>query len=206
MPVTLKDGNGAPFTVADKTQADGSHVEAALIYAQNPAGPGSDALPVTAAQPLPVQDQSQPLTGQTLASGTGIVGWLSRLAQIFTTQSVRQNAGFTAPGQSIKNYTGSFPTSATVVTTVPLETVTAGKTYVITDIYISANNATPFEIRIQANGVDIFRGWLKGDTAPISLAGLESQPNASAGQAVTILLPIVSTAPQVSFFIGGFEQ
>lgn len=118
---------------------------------------------------------------------------------------LRQNAGFSAPGQSIKNYTGSVSTSASTPTIVPLETVTAGKTYVVTDIYISSNTSTQFEARIQANGVDIFRGWCKGDTSPIALAGIESQPNASSGQAVTLLLPSVAGGPLVSFFLGGFE-
>ena len=118
---------------------------------------------------------------------------------------LRQNAGFSAPGQSIKNYTGSVATSASLSVIVPLETVTAGKTYVITDIYISSNTSTQFEARVQANGVDIFRGWCKGDTAPIALAGLESQPNASASQAVTLLIPPIAGAPFVSFFFGGFE-
>jgi len=124
-----------------------------------------------------------------------------------TTGSVqRVNAGFSAPGQTIKNYTGSVATSATVPTTVTLETVTAGKIYVLTDIYISANSATQFEARIQAAGTDIFRGWCKGDTSPIEMAGIESQPNASAGQIVTLLLPIITGAPLISFFLGGFEQ
>lgn len=118
----------------------------------------------------------------------------------------RMNAGFSAPGQTIKNYTGSIASSASVAVSVPLETVTTGKIYIITDIYISANTSNQFEARIQANGTDIFRGWCKGDTSPINLAGLESQPNASAGQSVNLLVPAIAGAPFVSFYIGGMEQ
>jgi len=120
--------------------------------------------------------------------------------------TARTNAGFSAPGQTIKNYTGSVQASPSVATTVPLETVTAGKTYVLTDIYISSNTSTQFEARIQANGVDVFRGWCKGDTSPISLAGIESQPNGSSGQVITLLLPAVAGSPFISFFLGGLEQ
>ena len=130
----------------------------------------------------------------------------SPLSVSLGTVTAKTNAGFSAPGQTIKNYTGSITSSASVATTVPLETVTAGKTYVLTDIYISSNTATQFEARIQANGVDIFRGWCKGDTSPISLAGIESQPNASSGQVVTLLIPVIAGSPQVSFFLGGLEQ
>lgn len=124
-----------------------------------------------------------------------------------TTASVqRVNAGFSAPGQTIKNYVGSVQASATVPVTVTLETVTAGKIYIITDIYISANSSTPFEARIQSNGTDIFRAWCKGDTSPIEMSGIESQPNASAGQVVTLLIPTIAGAPLVAFFLGGMEQ
>jgi len=179
MPVSLKDGNGVPFLVAAKTQADGSQVEASLVYMQNPAGAGSDALPVSLAQPLPI----------TLGTVTS-----------------RQNAGFSAPGQSIKNYTGNVATSASVNTVVTLETVTTGKLYVITDIVVSANNTVVFLFRIQASNVDIFTAFIKGDTAPLSIVGLESQPNASAGQTVTLLIPPITGAPTLAFYIGGFEQ
>ena len=144
-----------------------------------------------------------PALGSVLAS---VAGGASVTVTPSPVSVQRVNAGFSAPGQTIKNYTGAMPTSAGAATVVPLETVTAGKIYVITDIFISANSANQFEARIQANGTDIFRGWCKGDTSPINLGGIESQPNASAGQSVTLLLPAIAGGPSVSFFIGGFEQ
>lgn len=203
--VSIKDGTGTLIPITTKLQSDNSQLPGSEIYIAPPSGTG-DAVPVSATNPLSVIEQSQPITGQTLSNGTGIIGWLSNLFLTFNTKSIRTNAGFAAPGQTIKNYTGTITSSASVATTVTLETVTTGKTYVITDIYISSNTATQFEARVQANGVDVFRGWCKGDTAPISLAGIESQPNASSGQAVTLLLPAIAGAPIVSFFFGGLEQ
>ena len=119
----------------------------------------------------------------------------------------RVNAGFVANGQTIKNYTGKQALSTTLVTTITLETVTTGKSYVITDLYLSIDTATLVpDVQIQAGGVPIFRGVLKGDTAPIQMAGMESQPNASSGQVVTIVIPAVAGPPNFLFFVGGFEQ
>lgn len=118
----------------------------------------------------------------------------------------RSNAGGPAPGQSNKTYTGKQATSATVATTITLETVAAGKTLYITDIYVSYDDAAPHDTRLQAGGVDIFRCVPKGDTAPIQMPGIETQPSASAGQVVTILLPIIVGAPNFYFYVAGVEQ
>ena len=177
----------------------GGNQDGTIIGGQSPTA-GYPVLPAGVAFPL---GRLSPALGAVLAYASG-GNVLTTLPAPLGVQ--RMNAGFSAPGQTIKNYTGSVATSASAATTVPLETVTTGKIYVITDIYISANSSNQFEARIQANGTDIFRGWCKGDTSPINLAGLESQPNASAGQTVTILLPSVAGAPLISFFIGGFEQ
>ncbi len=121
--------------------------------------------------------------------------------------TLRTNAGFTAPGQTLKNYTGKQALSASLTTTITLETVTTGKIYIITDIYMTTDTATLVpDVQIQAAGIPIFRGVIKGDTAPISLPGMESQPNASSAQLVQIVVPAVVGPPNFYFFIGGFEQ
>ena len=126
------------------------------------------------------------------------------------TQSVQpMSAGFAAPWQTPKIYTGKQITSTTVTTTITLETVATGKSYYITDILATSDTpsgaATTIDFRIQTNGVDIFRQGIH-NLSPISLPGIETQPNASTGQIVTILLPITSTVQNVWFFIAGFEQ
>lgn len=119
---------------------------------------------------------------------------------------LRVNAGFVAPGQTVKNYTGKIATSATVATTVTLETVTAGKTYFMTDLFWGYDDNVAHDTRMQAAGVDIFRWAVKGDTAPLQASGMETQPNASAGQVVTILLPVCTGAPNFYFYVGGIES
>lgn len=122
----------------------------------------------------------------------------------------RANAGFMAPGQTAKQYVGKQATSTSVITTVTLETVTAGKMFCITDILISTDAAsgaaTTVDTRIQAGGVDIFRTGVH-NISPVIMPGIETQPFATAGQVVTLLLPITAGGVvNVWFNIYGFEQ
>lgn len=118
----------------------------------------------------------------------------------------RVNAGYVAPGQSTKTYAGKTALSIGGTTTVTLETVTAGKTFIITDIYLSHDTSAQLDCRLQAAGVDIFRAVVKGDTAPLQMAGMETQPVATSGQSVTLLLPQVAGATNAYYFISGIEQ
>jgi len=118
----------------------------------------------------------------------------------------RFSAGAGALGQALKTYAGKQALSAVGVTSIPLETVTAGKTFFITDIYISHDSALVLDAQITAAGTRIFGGPCKGDTAPIQMPGMETQPSASSGQAVALVLPIAAGPPNVYFYIAGYEQ
>lgn len=136
-------------------------------------------------------------------------GYLSDgVTPVATTQ--RSNAGFMAPGQTAKQYVGKQATSTTVTTTVTLETVTTGKVFCITDVLISTDSAqgasTTIDVRIQAAGVDIIRAGVH-NLAPLDMTGIETQPFATAGQVVTLLLPITAGGVvNVWYNILGFEQ
>lgn len=136
-------------------------------------------------------------------------GWLVDVTA--TTPGVVQktNAGFLAAGQTAKQYVGKQSTSTTVLTTVTLETVTTGKTFYITDILVYTDSAsgaaTTLDIRVQAGGVDIFRSGVH-NLAPIDMTGIETQPFATSGQVVTVVLPITAAAQNVWYNIYGFEQ
>ncbi len=117
----------------------------------------------------------------------------------------RTNAGFMGLGQTAKQYVGKQATSTTAATTIPLETVSVGKSFFITDMLLTNDQNLLLDTRIQAAGVDIFRGACR-DIAPISMTGIETQPFATSGQQVTILLPITTAVQQFYFTILGFEQ
>lgn len=118
----------------------------------------------------------------------------------------RVNSGYVGLGQTAKLYTGTQALSTTVSTTIALETVPVGKIYFVTDISVTSNTAQVFLLQITAGGVPIFTAYVKGDTGPLELPGLETQPQASAGQAVNLVISSVTAATTVAFTISGIEQ
>jgi hypothetical protein len=128
------------------------------------------------------------------------------MAVDWSTQTQRITAGGASGGQSLKSYVGKVALSASATTTQALETVAAAKTFYLTDIFISHDTAAVIDVQIRAAGVAIFRAPVKGDTAPVQLAGLETQPQAQAGQAVDLFWPITAGPPNAYFMINGYEQ
>lgn len=117
----------------------------------------------------------------------------------------RVSAGFMAPGQTAKQYTGKNATSTTLATTITLETVTAGKTYYMTDISIFTDSTTSIDGSINAGGTPIYR-FGTSTTAPLQMAGMETQPYGSSGQTVVLVLPPTTSVQNVWFNVAGFEQ
>ncbi|GAC1373742.1 MAG: hypothetical protein NVSMB4_00650 [Acidimicrobiales bacterium] len=117
--------------------------------------------------------------------------------------TLKSTAGGPGIGQSLKNFSGTvnIATGATVA----LETVTPGKTFYITDITIYANTGVVFTVAINAAGVAVFSAFCKGDTGPVQVAGIESQPSASSTQAVTLVLGAAASTT-AAYNICGFEQ
>ena len=119
----------------------------------------------------------------------------------------RMSAGFMAPGQTAKQYTG-YQVLSTSPTSIALETVTASKSYYITDMLIVTdypNGTGTLDIQIQAAGTPIFRGGAH-NLVPIDLPGMETQPFATTGQAVTLNVSAATASYHVWFWISGFEQ
>lgn len=117
----------------------------------------------------------------------------------------RMSAGGPAPGQAIKFYNGKVATSTSVVTTIALETVPAGKTFYITDLYMTNDQATLIDVQVQSGGINIFRAACR-DIAPIQMAGIESQPSCPSASQVNIVLPITTSIQNFWFFASGMEQ
>lgn len=118
------------------------------------------------------------------------------------------NAGFMAPGQTAKQYIArNIATLTTGAVTVALETVTAGKTFYITDIFVTSDAAQTnnVEVRIQAGGVDIWATSVHS-LAPIDAPGIETQPFGTSGQVVQAVLGQTSSIAHVWLNVFGFEQ
>ena len=145
-----------------------------------------------------------PGSSYTISSVTGAeterVTLLDSLGLVAT---LRVNAGGAGVGQTLKTYTGTV--NVATGATVPLETVTAGKTFYITDIYVGSNSATVFSVTVNANATPIFNAFCKGDTGPISLAGIETQPSATSGAVVAVVFG-AAAATTAAYMFSGYEQ
>lgn len=115
----------------------------------------------------------------------------------------RITAGGPAPGQVLKNYTGTVTLSASAQS-VALETVTTGRSYLITDIMLTQDDTLANLVTIQAAGVAIVTAHV--NTAGFPAPGIESQPTATTGQAVTFNVPAGTVGKKIAFNIFGIEQ
>ncbi|GAC1375201.1 MAG: hypothetical protein NVSMB4_03200 [Acidimicrobiales bacterium] len=122
------------------------------------------------------------------------------------TPTLRVNAGGAGAGQTLKSYTGTQALSTTASTTITLETVTAGKTFFITDIMVTSNTGSVFTVTINAGSTAIYNSFCKGDTGPISNVGIETQPSAGSGTVVNLVLGLAATATTCAYVVNGYEQ
>jgi len=131
------------------------------------------------------------------------VGRVSLFDTTGNAPTLRTNAGGPALGQSLKTYVGNQ--SVSTGATITLETVTVGKTFYITDIYVGGNTATVFPVTINAGPTAIFQGFCKGDTGPVVLMAIETQPTAGTGVVVQLVLG-TAAATTAAYMINGYEQ
>lgn len=116
-------------------------------------------------------------------------------------------AGAAAPDQTLKQFSSSGGVSINTGATVALYTVTAGKTFFITDIMITGNAATAGQVlcQIKQASTVIWEGYMKTDTQPLEIPGIETQPSAPGGSAVSLVIGTL-TGGTAAYFIAGFEQ
>ena len=119
---------------------------------------------------------------------------------------VKTNAGYLAPGQTNVSTTGQVATLTTGAKTVPLRTVTAGKTYMMTDLYVFCDVAAnaPLLIQVQVAGTTVFYGYCS-QNAPLAMPGIETQINGAAGQQVNLILAQTTAVQNVAFYAGQVE-
>jgi hypothetical protein len=115
---------------------------------------------------------------------------------------VRTTGGPPAPGQTVKQFVGSVSVASGA--TVNLYTVTAGKTFYITDIIATSSGSTAFDIQVQAAGVAIFQAHVF-NTAPVDACGMDTQPQAAGGQLVRIVAGTAS-GTTLDYNVYGYES
>src|SRR5258708_5433260 len=77
-------------------------------------------------------------------------------------------AGSAAPDQTLKLFSSNGGASLAAGLAAALYTVTVGKTFYITDIIVTGNNATPVQIlvNIKQGSTVIWEGYIKTETQP----------------------------------------
>src|SRR5579859_2998060 len=121
--------------------------------------------------------------------------------------TAKSTAGSAAPDQTLQTFSSSGGVSVNTGATVALFTVPAGKTFFMTDIVVMGNaaTATQFLVQVKQGTTVIFEGFCKTDTAPVEAPGLETQPSAPSGTAVSLVLG-TGASTTATYFISGYVQ
>ena len=124
-----------------------------------------------------------------------------------TGATAKSTAGAGAPDQTLKQFSSSGGVSINTGATVSLYTPTIGKTFYATDIMITGNAATAGQVlcQLKSGTTVIWEGYMKTDTQPIEIPGLETQPQGPGGAALTLVIGTLSGG-SAAYFISGFEQ
>jgi hypothetical protein len=119
----------------------------------------------------------------------------------------KSTAGAAAPDQTLKTFSSSGGVSIATGATVNLYTVSAGKTFYITDIVLTGNATTPTQylVQIKAGATVIWEGYVKTDTEPIEVPGLETQPQGAGGSQISIVFATAS-GTTATYYVAGYEQ
>lgn len=117
----------------------------------------------------------------------------------------RSTAGALAPGQTLISASGRIATSQSAAVTVPLFTVPTGKTWFETDFNLSTIASVELDTQLQSGSIAIDRE-ATSSTSPINVVH-ETQPFATGGQVVSMLLPQTSSASvNLDFMVAGYFQ
>lgn len=119
------------------------------------------------------------------------------------------NAGFMALGQSAKQFVGKVTTkNAGGAVVQAIQTVSAGKTFYITDIFMNTDAASAtslLDVTIKAASTPIFQANCHS-LSPISVPGIETQPFGTTGQAIALEVAQAGEVKTLWYNIYGFEQ
>jgi hypothetical protein len=114
-----------------------------------------------------------------------------------------------APNQTMKTFTGIITTSTTATTSATLYTVTAGKTFYLTDVAFCNNSANPSQVSVNAsaslNTAPIIIGHAIS-TAPFELTNIGTEPSVAAGTPITAQAGLTTVATVCTYFVAGYEQ
>jgi hypothetical protein len=94
-----------------------------------------------------------------------------------------------------RTFTGKTATATGATTAVAIHTPATDWRARLRDIVITTESTSALDIQVQIAGTTVLRASVK-DTAPLVINNLNIGPLASAGQAITILLPLTGGGAQ----------
>lgn len=123
----------------------------------------------------------------------------------------RESGGYTSPGQSVRNVNGAV-TLGSGTTTVPLcaapQTSPNAKMLMVTDIYLSTNDTTAVEFKLQAvvgaTAVTIMDFSVIGSTGQVQLSGMEQPCNVPPGAGLQLV--VGADLAKIAYFVLGIVQ
>ena len=115
-----------------------------------------------------------------------------------------------ATAQTMKNFTGTSNTSTTGTTVVNLGyTVTAGKTFYLTDVIICNNSANPSQVSVNgsltAGASPIIIGHAI-NTEAFDAVNIGTEPSVAGGNPLSVQLGQTTVATACTYFVAGYEQ
>jgi len=114
-----------------------------------------------------------------------------------------------SPAQTMKTFTGTITTSTSVTVSATLYTVTAGKTFYLTDVIFCNNSANPSQVSVNAsaslNTAPIIIGHAI-NTEAFDAINIGTEPSVAGGTPVTAQAGATTVATLTTYFIAGYEQ
>jgi hypothetical protein len=112
-------------------------------------------------------------------------------------------------GQVRKTFAGIVATSTTLMVPTTLYTVTAGKTFYLTDLAVSNNTANSSAASINSSvvaGVGMIASGHVINTSPFEMTDIGSEPSIAGGLPLVLQLGASSTITSCAYTIYGYEQ
>jgi hypothetical protein len=141
-----------------------------------------------------------------ISNGDGTANLATGAGGATGTSATRVAPGGLASGQSLKNYSGIITLTA-ASQTVNLGAVTAGKTYLITDVALSTNDSASGSLLVALQvGIGAVIQAFVSTATPVSMTGIEAQPQGAAGQVIAIIAPAGTAGKQIAYNVLGIEE
>jgi len=115
----------------------------------------------------------------------------------------------TGVGQVRKTFAGVVATTTSAMVPTTLYTVSAGKTFYLTDVVITNNSANASAASINSSVVantGIIAVGHSINTSPFSMVNIGSEPSIAAGLPVVLQLGITSVITSCAYTVYGYEQ